>query len=285
MRRVGLIFLAVLLLVSCSTVKLVYKRLDWVIPFYVGKYISLNDEQSDALDQYVDEILTWHCSLQLPEYARWLSASNDDFQRNPLTYEKVASHNDVLNTYWNNIIQQVTPKLSLLLLTATNEQIDELLQSLKKDNDKFKKNYVDIPLEQMQENYEEWMSHRLERWLGTLTAEQKQAIQAWRKQVIPLGAKNLQERERWQTHFRQTLNKRDKPDLFFSEIDALFMTPEYLWPEDYHKIYDINQRNSMALVVTVTNQSTIKQRKHMDKKVKSLVNNIEDLVCTGSSEV
>ena len=59
-------------LFACSSTRLAYNYLDWVISWYLDDYIQLNKEQDDYYDRQLDELLQWHRSDQLPRYVRFV---------------------------------------------------------------------------------------------------------------------------------------------------------------------------------------------------------------------
>ena len=74
------ILFTLLLLTACSTVKMVYPRLDWIIPHYIDDYISLNDKQELQLDKELRVVLDWHCTTPVNQYATWLGRIRFDVE-------------------------------------------------------------------------------------------------------------------------------------------------------------------------------------------------------------
>ncbi|HEY6611743.1 MAG TPA: DUF6279 family lipoprotein, partial [Pseudomonas sp.] len=69
-RSLGLL-LALLVLAACSRMELVYRNLDWLIPWKLDDYLSLDAGQSVWLDARLDDHLRWHCRSELPRYLDW----------------------------------------------------------------------------------------------------------------------------------------------------------------------------------------------------------------------
>ena len=68
------------LLTGCGP-RLVYPHLDWLIPFYVDDYISLNRKQGSMLEKRLLQVLDWHCRTQLPAYAQSLRELAKDLEK------------------------------------------------------------------------------------------------------------------------------------------------------------------------------------------------------------
>lgn len=71
LRALLVILLAVLLLGGCS-LRFAYGKLDWLVPWYVRDFVTLNAGQRSDLDRRLAVQLTWHCRTQLADYAAGL---------------------------------------------------------------------------------------------------------------------------------------------------------------------------------------------------------------------
>ena len=54
------IVLMILLLSSCSRVKIAYRQLDWLLPFYLETYMQLSTAQRNYLEEQVEELSLIH---------------------------------------------------------------------------------------------------------------------------------------------------------------------------------------------------------------------------------
>jgi hypothetical protein len=95
-----------------------------------------------------------------------------------------------------------------ILAIASDEQLAEMFQNIEKRNDKFKSEYVDIPLEELEKKRKERMTKDLKHWISRLAPEQEQAVSDWSDQIKPLAADGLRNRERVLTEFQNLLAKR-----------------------------------------------------------------------------
>ena len=105
-------------------------------------------------------------------------------------------------------MKQIGPDITDILITASDEQIDELFDNLAKQNREFRKEYVDLPPAKLSENRQKRMHKRLKYWISDPTAEQKEAISSWSKQMVPISEDWLQNREMIQTKARRLLARR-----------------------------------------------------------------------------
>ena len=90
MKKILALVIAFILLSACGP-KLYYPSLDWLIPWYVDDYISLEPDQSSRFRTQLARQLDWHCRTQLPEYAEFLRDLRrevDHGDRNPVILGK-----------------------------------------------------------------------------------------------------------------------------------------------------------------------------------------------------
>ena len=58
--------------------RLIYPHLEWLIPWYISDFISLDDRQKNMLEERLLKQLAWHCRTQLTIYAEALRSIGAD---------------------------------------------------------------------------------------------------------------------------------------------------------------------------------------------------------------
>ncbi|MDN3685686.1 DUF6279 family lipoprotein [Vibrio sinaloensis] len=75
---------------------------------------------------------------------------------------------------------RVAPEISQLAQQLTDEQVDELMNSIRVRHTKYKKNkYQNLSSEQVRDKYAERISENIDDWFGSVTDEQQQIIRNW----------------------------------------------------------------------------------------------------------
>ena len=161
MKKLISILICLLLVVGCGP-GFVYPHLDWLVPWHVDDYISLNSDQSSMLKSRLMQQLDWHCRTQLAVYAESLRDLTADFENSnpPVTYAVLQSHYDRLMEHWKDLMRQIAPDVSDILLTATDEQIRELFSNLEKQNRELKIKYLDPAPDELLESRQKRMIKR-----------------------------------------------------------------------------------------------------------------------------
>ena len=105
-------------------------------------------------------------------------------------------------------MRQIAPDVADILITASDEQIAELFSNLEKENQEMRSEYLDPPADELLETRRNKMVKRLDYWISSLTAEQKQAVNDWNLQLQPINEEWMQNRERFQSDLRRLLARR-----------------------------------------------------------------------------
>lgn len=280
MKRYILIILLMIGVSGCS-LRMTYPNLDWLIPWYVGDYITLNPEQSGLLDKRLMLALDWHCRTQLPVYAQGLKdlANDLDDSRLPLNVERLKAYADQLNVLWREIKIQIGPEIADIMVTASDEQIAELFENLELRNNTFKAEYVDIPLDRLEQKRRKKMIRRINRWFSEITQEQKQAVVDWSAEIRPLAADGLDHRQRVMAELRNLLTTRqDDPDFKGAFVDLLTNIDQRR-SALYQKNIDANTDLTLMLLAKIERSLTSTQRSYLLGRINALSADFEKLNC------
>ena len=270
-----------LLVVSGCGPKLLYPHLNWLIPFYVDDYISLNREQSSLLEERLVRVLDWHCRTQLPAYARSLEEMAKDLKDplHPLSYERLQYYSNQLTIHWRELSKKIGPQTADILATASDEQLAEMFQNLEKRNNKYQSEYVDIPLDELEKKRKKRLAKDLKEWISRLTPEQKQAVSDWSAQIKPLATDGLRYRESVLTEFNNLLAKRRHDPNFKEDFVALLVNFDQMRAPDYQKKIDYNTEVTFKLLMKIDRSLNPSQRAYLLKRIDSLAADFEKLSC------
>ena len=280
MKNKLLIVAVVIVVVGCST-RFIYFHLNWLIPWYISDYISLDREQKNMLEKRLLAQLEWHCRTQLPVYAEALRALGNDVAdpENPIDIERFRFHYARFMELWKALLREIAPDVTDLLLTASDEQINELFATLAKRNQEFREKYVDLPANELDKNRQERMLKRVDYWISDPTPLQIQAVAEWNATLMPIAEQWLQNRERVQVHARTVLDKRTDSPEFRKEMFDLVVYSERLRTEAYQQKIDFNTDVTLKFMVQLDRLLTPDQRQHLLKRIESLASDLDRISC------
>lgn len=280
MRTFLVSFITLLVLTACGP-RWYYHHLDWMIPWYVDDYLSLDSEQRSALEIRLARQLNWHCRTQLPEYAVFLRSVGREFEApdQTVTREQFARHLQTLKHFWKDLMARIGPDMADILITASDEQVDELFRNIEKDNLERQRTYVDLPEREILQNRTDRMVGRLERWIGDLTDPQYDAVQQWSQNIGATSSQWLANRRRVQQAFRKLIAARTVDPAFKEKFTALLVSPEVVRTKAYQARLDRNIGFMLDLLVDIEKTLTDAQRSHLLAYLESLADDFDVLAC------
>ncbi len=263
----------------------IYPHLDWLIPWYIDDYISLNSDQSSMLKSRLMQQLDWHCRTQLSAYAEYLRDIAADFEKSAITYTSLESHFARLLKHWRDLMRQIAPDVADILITATDDQIEELFSNLEKENQELRAEYLDPPADKLLEIRRKKMIKRLDYWISSLTEEQKLAVRDWNLQLQPLSEEWLQNRERFQADLRHLLARRADTNDFREKLSEMIIYPERSRSPEYQEKLEHNKVVTLKFIVAIDRLMTPGQRKKLVRRLNSLAKDFDRLKCEPEDKV
>ena len=280
MKKYFLVSFFLLILMGCGP-RLVYPHLDWLIPWYISDYISLDSAQKNMLQKRLLKQLDWHCRTQLPAYSDTLRGIGRDFA-NPeqsIDYSKIQFYITRLMALWKELMKQIGPDITEIMLTASDAQIDELFDNLAKQNQKFRKEYVDLEAQKLIENRQKRMIKNLKYWISNPTSQQKGAVSAWSTQLVPISEEWLLNREMIQAEARRLLSQRSSSSDFRANLLELIINPEPRRSPAYQQKIDTNIDLTIKFIIRLDRHLTAEQRSYLIKRIASLAADFDKLSC------
>ncbi len=270
--------LAVFLSSLGCTLKVAYNYSDWLVLWWVDRYLDLNTEQKDFLSARLEVILVRHRKDALPLYESFLVQLRHNLS-DELTREEVAWVFTSYEELRRDLFERFADDAPQVLSTLDDQQLQFLERRLEKDTEEMQvrlRKDSQGRLEERAEATVDW----LENWVGSLTPEQEQRITQL-SVALPdtLGAWVAYRRQRQQTLLRLLRAGREGENveeplrnwLVFPNKDAL---PQYVQARQAMK----DGVTNMAL--SIDRMLTARQRQHALSELQALIENIQELAAT-----
>jgi len=275
-RSLGLL-LALLVLAACSRIELVYRNLDWLIPWRLDNYLSLDSGQSAWLDARLDEHLRWHCSSELPRYLDWLERHRALLAGTPDAGQLEAPVAEV-RALLQPTLSRVAPDAAKLLAGLSAAQVAELGQRLAAERAKLNEQQLTGSLEQRLQRRATRAQRRLEDWIGPLHAQQRAYLRLWAARHEANVQPWLANRERWQAQLLDDLRLPQRENLT-ARLEPLLANPERYWDDDYRRAVGRAQRVLAELFSELWASATPAQRAHLQGRLDAVRTDLDRLVC------
>lgn len=216
-----MLLLACLLVLQGCAVTLLYRQLDWLIPWYVDDYLALDARQEKRFERLLDDYLVWHRDTQLPAYATFLRGIAKQ-AGNGLDEAELAAIQEGTEILTRDLISAMGPPLADLLADASDAQVAHLMNKFAEDNRRYREERIEIPEAEARADAVEDVIRGIERWVGPLDRRQRAMVEEWGARYRPMAGEWLSARQRWQQAFAQVLEKRrEHPEAFREGLLAL----------------------------------------------------------------
>jgi hypothetical protein len=250
---------AFIVIIAACSFKSLYNRLDDLIPAYVEGMVSLDDVLEEKVEQRTQVLVSWHRNTQLKQYAVLLRTFQQDME-SPLNEQHLLQHMASMESLWHSLVVKVNEEMAELLPLLNSEQRKELFESINEKNEDYYNEYVDIDEDKRVEQYTETLLDSYEKWLGDLTALQRQSVKQAAPAMSSIAAMRLQQRKLWQHSIKQILDSSDS-NAIKSERLRLFLDGFKAGaPAGLAEAIEANKQVFARLTVEVFDNSTAEQK-------------------------
>lgn len=273
------LLLALLVLAGCSRMELVYRNLDYLIPWKVDDYLSLDAKQSAWLDARLDAHLRWHCRNELPRYLDWLDRQRPLLAGSPSSARLERGLSEA-RALLQPTFARLAPDAAKLLAGLNAAQIAELDENLAEERAEFAERYLGGSLAERLQRRVEVAQPRLEFWLGPLHPQQRAYLRLWAARQEAGVRPWLDNRARWQTGLLEQLRQTPREALV-ARLESQLAAPERYWDGDYRQALQRSQQSLAELLAELWASATPTQRAHLQERLDSLSTDLAELVCRG----
>jgi hypothetical protein len=275
-KKLIILLLSSLFFVGCST-KVSYFFLDWAIEWEVEEYVELTSEQQDKFDIIIESFLVWHRQQELPRYRDQLSLLSTLTNQQTMTPELWLNQVSMAKAHWSRIFDFVMPDLLPIMASLSDGQVDQILAQLKKEQQELIEEYAGKDQAELIKDSDKRIAKQLSEWTGDATDEQKNIIHQANTQRLATLDMWLEYRHEWLSQFEQALKRRQQTDYFTQQMKLLMISPDELKSEVYRDNVTGNTRKFGSMLITLNQTFSQKQRKHFDKKLAELVEDLTEL--------
>lgn len=261
---------------ACST-KMSYYFLDWAIEWEIEEYVTLDKGQQKQFDGILEKFLIWHRQVELPKYSSQLNELLTQLQQGTLTPIQWVAQVQQAKAHWFRIFHYLLPDLIPLIASLDDEQVKGIMKQLRKEEQELSDEYAGKTNAQLLDESNKRLFEQADDWLGSVTQAQKALIETRNSQRLATLDMWLEYRHEWLRQFEQALNQRDNPHLLTTRLTLLMTQPDSLKSASYQQNIDQNAENFGALIVELSHTLNDKQRKKFNKKLNSLIIDLNEL--------
>lgn len=266
------------LLSACSRIGLVYSNLDWLIPWRLNDYLSLNHTQKTWFKPRLQTHLQWHCSNELALYIDWLQRTEGLLEQAQPSTAQLAAQLAELDLALKRIMDEITPTAIVLLRSLNPGQVAELYAALDADNREDRQVFLEPPLATQISQRATRMHKRLRPWFGRLSDAQQARIAQWAQAAGEQNRRWLDNRMHWQTEFRAAVEARRSAD-FPARLTRLLQQRESLQDARYRAAYSRSRQALAELFSDLLANADRKQRERLTARLRDLRRDLGRQLC------
>jgi len=263
-------------LFACSSNRLVYNYLDWVITWYIDDYVKLSSQQDDYFNRQLDELLYWHRSDQLLRYAHFVDEVISQINQ-PVNIEMLQERKKTLRDFMRVLMNRAAPDGIKLLLWLNPDQQQDFYAAGAKKQKRFEKKYLNEPDKDRNKRLYSRMEKLFKRFIGGLTDDQERMVKQWTDDLIPVTSLWLENRSKVMSTFQTVLESSDADAEKYKRLYQLLVEPESLWSAEYRQAIQHNEIITLKMFIEIHGSLTEKQKKHLDDMLLKLKKDFEHL--------
>lgn len=261
--------LALAAALGCSTTRLTYNYLDWIIDWYLDDYLSLNRHQEELYRQRLEALLRWHRSAQLARYSRFIGRLQQDLRGSPdeaVLRERYAE----LTEFWRALTERAAPDCAAVLLSLDRAQRRNLYGAAEKKQRELEGRHRGETAADRSRRVRERAEKTIERFTGGLTRSQKARLARWAGGLAPVRPLWLENRRAWLAGLQAVLEGKDAAGRRREGLRRLFVEPEHLWSPAYRRAVRKNEAATITMLAGLLATLTDRQRRHAQERLESL---------------
>ncbi len=262
---------------GCATTFL-YDRADRLANRWIEGYVDLDPAQQAALSGHLRELHRWHREVQLPAYAAWLRTTAARLgEDTPFTETELRAGGGSLGEFWREFAGEALPLMQALGAELDDQQVAGLLANLREEQAREVRAYERRTEAWHQQRRTRSMERFLRRWTGSLTAEQRTAVQAWAASLEPTRDQFHANRAGWVDELEVALVRRGDPEILERAAVRLFFEPSSRWPPEYEALVQRNTERTTRFFVEFLDGLEPRQRERAIERLERLAADLEKL--------
>ncbi|CAK1902949.1 DUF6279 family lipoprotein [Vibrio crassostreae] len=269
MRRCRWLMLLVCFLFAGCGTKFAYNNISWFAVSYIEDFVSLSNNQESELEARLDSLQAWHKETQLPLYISQLEAIQS-ITRPDMNSAFIVDQSEQIKNHIRSIVNKFAPDVYALSMQLTPKQDSEFLKKFREKQQDYYEERLSLNDEDSRERYRNRIEERLERWLGSVSKEQKQIIFTWSQEWVNTNDSWRQYQNN--TYQDLTTLMEKKSDLHVAQpiIMNLLLNNEAYYPDELESKLNKNMQTSAKFLVDIAATSNDKQWSYFMNELESL---------------
>ncbi len=280
MNKKLLFFLALLLLPlsGCGIVAIGYNYADVYLRYSINSYATFNEVQKELIRNDVNEFMLWHRKNMLPEYVSFLQTLQQTAESGAiLKREDVARFRTQLRALYVKTLQPTVRPSAILLSGISPAQIDELVKSFAKENNKQKAKELSGDFDEKLRKRAERSIHFMEGLVGSFNDKQLDKIREMSYKLPFATTIYIRQREDNQAALIELLRNKKSAEEIADFLSGWLLKPEIGRSMDEQKIMLAFEEASDEMIENIYRMLTVRQKKALQKSIIKYIDSFNEL--------
>ena len=265
---------------GCSAIKLGYNSMPQVSAWWFDGYLDLPEDQESRMREDLSRLHQWHRRQELPKIGALLQQA-ERMAVNDLTADEVCALVPTIRLRLAAVGDQAEPAAVTLVLALQPEQLTHLQRKYEKNNREYRKDWVDLPIQDLRDKRFKQYVDRLETFYGRLQDSQRDVIRNQIERGIFNAETHLRERQRRQQDILQTLRQlAGKPVSLADARSAIHQLVQRTLrsPDPKYRSYEeALVKQGCANLAAVHLSTTPQQRQSAVRRIRAYQRDLEEL--------
>jgi len=207
-------------LAGCSAVKLGYGNGVNLAYWWLDGYLDFSDAQAAQARGELERLHAWHRQQELPRVIELLARA-EQLAPNAVSPEQACAIVADARARLEAVAERADPAVVGLAMTLTPAQLRHLERKQRRNNDKFRRDWIAATPAEQKERRVDFLQERFEMIYGRLEAPQRAVLRRSVEQSVFEPQRMLAERQHRQQDLLQTLRQVIAPGLPVAEARTL----------------------------------------------------------------
>lgn len=270
-----------LALSACSAVKLGYANLPNLAYWWLDGYVDFSDEQAPLVRDEIARLHTWHRQRELPRVLELL-ARMEQMAPADFTPQQACTVFAEVRARLDAVAIEAVPRVATIAATLTGRELRYLQRKFRRNNEKYREEWLDVPPAKVHEKRYERMLERLETFYGRLDEPQRAMLRQRIAQSAYDPARSHAEWQRRQQDLQQVLRRiahRGTPEAEAHGLLRGWLARVERAPDAGYRAYqDTLLQEGCATFAAVHQSTTPTQREQAARRLRDYQRDLRDLV-------
>lgn len=258
----------------------VYDRADYILLSRIDSFFDLNGDQEERLEEQLEHFHTWHRNQELPRYRRLLADVKRGMKQGYSRQEALLYFKEV-GSFRNAILKWLHPRTEAFLADIGPQQISYLAQKLEDSNEELEE-YAALSATERQESRTEKALETLERWMGSLTAEQEQLFRKMSLRLPDFDRARLRMQKERQKQFILALqNRKKEPQKLRQLLSRWMLDPEGSMPAYYRRAIGAWRSATIEIMLAADQLASKEQRERYVEELDEWIAILDSMIASG----